>query len=437
MTNVKCIGNLKLDIGNLTFYMVDIKFIRENPSLVSKAAKDKNYPVDVDHILEIDRKYIELLQIVQSLREERNALTKEIKGKPTNEQLAKGKTLGEKLQKQDNALNAVKEELDMALLQVPNVAKSDVKVGKNDTENDVIRKHKDPGKFSFTPKDHVELGEMLDIIDIERATKVSGARFAYLKNEGALLEFALVQLAFEMLIKEGFTPIVPPVLIKTETMRGMGYMEHGGAEDMFALDKDDLILVGTAEHAIVPMHKDEVFEKKDLPKRYVGFSPAFRREAGSYGKDTKGIIRVHQFDKVEMVSYVPQGEDDKEHEYLVSLEEKLFQLLDIPYQVVKMCTGDLGFPTARKYDLEAWMPAQNKYREVTSASTITDFQSRRLHIKYQDGAEKKFVNVLNGTAFAIGRTMVAILENYQKEDGSVVIPEVLRKYIGKDSIQPR
>lgn len=416
--------------------MIDIKFIRENAAAVAESSKAKNYPIDVGHLLKIDAAYLELLHKVQVLREERNAFTKEIKGKPTDEQLAKGKTLREKLEKEEHALNALKEELDTLLLQVTNPAKSDVKVGKNDTENDVVRTHKEPTKLSFTPKDHVEIGERLNIIDIDRATKVSGARFAYLKNEGALLEFALVQFAMETLLKEGFTPVVPPVLIKTEIMRGMGYMEHGGDEDMFVLPKDDLVLVGTAEHAVVPMHKDEVFAKDELPKRYVGFSAAFRREAGSYGKDTKGIIRVHQFDKVEMVSYVAQGEDDKEHEYFVSLEEKFFQSLDIPYQVVKMCTGDLGFPTARKFDIEAWIPSQNKYREVTSASTITDFQSRRLNIKYQDGPEKKYVNILNGTAFAIGRTIVAILENYQQEDGSVVIPEVLRKYIGKDKIAP-
>lgn len=417
--------------------MLDIKFIRENPSLVSKSAAAKNYPVDIDHLLEIDRAYVELFKKVQTLREERNVFTKAASNAVKEERssyIEKGRELKQGLEKQEHALAALKEELDMLLMQVTNPAKSDVKFGKNDTENDVVRKHKEPSKFSFTPKDHVALGEMLDIIDIERAAKVSGARFAYLKNEGALLEFALVQLALETLIKEGFTPVVPPVLIKKETMWGMGYMEHGGDEDMFQIPKDDLVLVGTAEHAIVPMHMDEVFDKKDLPKRYVGFSPAFRREAGSYGKDTKGIIRVHQFDKVEMVSYVPQGEDDKEHEYFVSLEEKFFQMLDIPYQVIKMCTGDLGFPTARKYDLEAWIPSQEKYREVTSASTITDFQSRRLNIKYQDGNEKKYVNILNGTAFAIGRTIVAILENYQQEDGSVVIPEVLRKYVGKEKI---
>lgn len=211
-------------------------------------------------------------------------------------------------------------------------------------------------------------------------------------------------------------------------------MENGGDEDMYILDKDDLVLVGTSEQSIVAMHRDEVLNAKDLPRRYVGFSTCFRREAGSYGKDTRGILRAHQFDKVEMVSYTKQGEDDKEHEYLLSLEEKLLKSLGLPYQVVKMCTGDLGYPAARKYDLEAWIPSENKYREVTSTSTTTDFQSRRLNIKYQDGNEKKYVNILNGTAFST-RPIIAILENYQQEDGSIKIPQALQKYIGKDLIK--
>jgi seryl-tRNA synthetase len=284
----------------------------------------------------------------------------------------------------------------------------------------------------------------MDMIDAT-GTKVSGSRFAYLKGDLVLLEFALVQFAMETLVKEGFTPIIPPVLIKKEITEGLGYWHAGGNEDYYLVSdfnvdegKDEkenpLYLVGTAEHAIVPMHKDEVFQKKDLPKRYVGFSSAFRREAGTYGKDTKGILRVHQFDKVEMVSFVPEEDDEAEHEYLLSLEEKLFQALEIPYQVIKMCTGDLGFPVARKYDLEAWMPGQNKYREVTSVSTVTDFQSRRLNIKYLDGSDKKYVHILNGTAFAIGRTIIAIMENQQQIDGSILVPKVLQKYIGKEKI---
>ncbi len=415
--------------------MLDIKFIRENPQLVKQGAKNKGIVVDIDNLLKIDEKFRALDASVQKLREERNTNSSQIKGKPTKEQIKKGQEIKEKLEKAEKELTEKQSELKNLVLEIPNPPKNDVKIGKDESENDVVKKYKEPRKFIFKPKDHLELGEALDILDVERASRVSGARFAYLKNDGVLLELALVQLAMKTLIKEGFTPVIPPTLIKKETMKGLGYMENGGEEDMYHLEKDDLYLVGTAEHSIVPMHMGEVFDKKELPKRYVAFSSAYRREAGSYGKDTKGIIRVHQFDKVEMVSYVPQGEDDKEHDYLLYIEEKLFQLLEIPYQVVKMCTGDLGFPAARKYDIEAWMPGQNKYREVTSVSTITDFQSRRLNIKYQDGNEKKFVNILNGTAFAIGRTIVAILENYQQEDGSVEIPKVLQNIVGKSVIK--
>ena len=408
--------------------MIDLKFLRENPGLIQKSASDKGVEIDIAHILEIDKKFQELSSSVQKLREERNRLAKE-------RNIEEGKNLKVRLEKEEQSAKAVEEELRNYLLKIPNPASGDVKVGKSDEKNEVVREEGKPTKFNFTPRDHLEIGEKLDIIDIERASKVSGTRFAYLKNDGALLEFAIVQFAFELLIKEGFIPIVPPVLIKKEIMQNLGYMENGGEEDMFRLPEDDMVFVGTAEQSIVPMHKDEVFGRSDLPKRYVGFSSSFRREAGSYGKDTKGILRVHQFDKVEMVSFTSAENDDREHEYLLSLEEKLWQALEIPYQVVKMATGDLGFPVARKYDLEAWIPSQNKYREVTSTSTTTDFQARRLNIKYQDGEDKKFAHILNGTAYAVGRTIVAILENYQQEDGSVLVPEVLQKYVGKSVIK--
>jgi len=413
--------------------MIDLNFLRENPETIQKSAKDKNIDINIDHVLEIDKKYKELSTAVQKLREERNILTNSIKGKPTTEQMGKGKTLKEKLEKQESAAKAVWEELKIEILKIPNPAKPDVEVGKNDTENKILRKVGKPTKFNFKPKDHLELGEKLDIIDVQRASKISGARFYFLKNEGVLLEFALRELAFEIILKEGFIPVLPPVLIKKEVMRGLGYMEKGGDEDMYIFEKDDLVLVGTSEQSIVSMHRDEVLEERELPKRYVGFSTCFRREAGSYGKDTRGILRAHQFDKIEMVSYVKQGEDDKEHEYLLSLEEKLLQALEIPYQVVKMCTGDLGFPAARKYDLEAWVPSENKYREVTSTSTTTDFQSRRLNIKYKNKNKTEFVNILNGTAFST-RPIVAILENYQQEDGSILIPKVLQKYLNSEKI---
>lgn len=411
--------------------MIDIQFIRQNPSLVQRKAKEKNIVVNIDHVLHIDTAYRELSTQVQQLQSERNTYAKE-------RNIEKGKALKEVLDKKEHDLSALKEELRTELYKLPNLAHDDVKIGKDDTENDVIRTVGEKPSFNFTPKDHLDLGEALDMIDVKRAAKVSGSRFAYLKGDLVLLEFALIQFAMETLVKEGFIPVIPPVLIQKDITEGLGYWQAGGNEDYYFVndtgEKKEYYLVGTAEHALVPMHKDELFQKKDLPKRYVGFSSAFRREAGTYGKDTRGILRVHQFDKVEMVSFVTEEDDDREHEYLLSLEEKLFQALEIPYQVIKMCTGDLGFPVARKYDIEAWMPGQEKYREVTSVSTVTDFQSRRLNIKYQDGSDKKYIHILNGTAFAIGRTIIAIMENQQQIDGSILIPKVLQKYIGKEKI---
>ncbi|MBP6881921.1 MAG: serine--tRNA ligase [Candidatus Levybacteria bacterium] len=417
--------------------MIDIKILRANPEVIQAASLAKGVVINAEHILKIDQRHKELALELQTLQEERNASTKDIHGAPTEEQISKGREIKEKVEKVEAAVKALKEELDAELLKIPNPSKPDVKIGKDDTENEVLRTVGVPTDFAFTPKDHLELGQSLDILDTEKAAEVSGARFTYLKNEGVLLEFALKQLAFETLMKEGFVPVLPPVLIKNSVMEGLGYTAMGEAENIFTLDKDGLYLVGTSEQSVVPLHMNDVLEKSDLPRRYVSYSTCFRREAGSYGKDTKGIFRVHQFNKVEMVSFVEEGDDDREHEYMLSLEEKFFQMLDIPYQVVGICTGDLGFNAARKYDIEAWVPSQKKYREVTSTSTVTDFQSRRLNMRYNDNGERKYLSVLNGTAFSMNRPIVAILENYQQEDGSVIIPEVLRKYIGKDRISPR
>ena len=410
--------------------MIDLKFLRENSEKIKEGAAAKNIVIDVAKILEFDEKLRSLSMEVQDLRAERNAAAKD-------RNIEKGREIKGKLDVLEPELTSLEEELKNLMLQIPALPKDDVKVGKNDTENDVVKKVGEPTKFTFKPKDHLELGESLDIIDVVRAAKVSGARFGYLKNEGALLELAIVNYAMEKLVKKGFIPVVPPTIISKETMKALGYMENGGEEDMFQIEHEDKVLVGTAEQSIVPMHKDETFDAKQLPIRYIGYSSSFRREAGSYGKDTRGILRVHEFHKVEMVSYVPEGIDDQEHEFLRETEEEFFTDLKIPYQLIKMCTGDLGFPAARKYDIEAWIPTQEKYREVTSTSTTTDFQARRLNIRYKDGDEKKYVNILNGTAFAIGRTLVAILENYQQEDGSVMIPEVLQKFTGFDRISPK
>ncbi len=410
--------------------MLDIKFIRENPDLIVKKSKEKGVDVDIDQILQIDAKRKELDQKVQEIREKRNKHTLGINGKPTDEQIETGKQIKEEVETAEAEFNKVNEDLEKLLYAIPNPIKDDVPVAADESGNEVIKKVGEPKQFGFSVKDHLEIGEALDIIDVKTAAKISGARFYYLKNEGALLEFALKQFAFEILMKNGFNPIIPPVLVNKQIMVDLGYTQMGEDENIFEISNDDKYLVGTSEQSIVPMYKDEVLNKSELPKRYAGFSTCFRREAGSYGKDTKGIIRVHQFDKVEMVSFVEQGKDDEEHEFMLKIEEELFGALDIPYQVLKICSGDLGFNAARKYDIEAWLPSQEKYREVTSTSTVTDFQSRRLNMRYQDGDEKKFLNVLNGTAFSMARPIVAILENYQQEDGSVIVPEVLRKYMG-------
>ena len=417
--------------------MLDINLIREKPHQIQSASLAKGVSIDIDLILKLDKQIQDLQREIQHIREKRNAFTKKITDKPSLEYIEKGKKIKEELDKKEETFKIISVELDSMLLTIPNPAKPDVKIGKDESENEVIKSYGKPKKFSFIVKDHLEIGESLDIIDVKKAAFISGARFDYLKNDGALLENALRQFAFDVLLKEGFIPVIPPVLIKHEIMEGLGYTAMGEAENIFSLDKDGLYLVGTSEQSVVPLHMNDTLQIEDLPKRYVSFSACFRREAGSYGKDTKGILRVHQFNKVEMVSFVPEGQDDKEHEYLLSLEEKFYQLLDIPYQIIRICTGDLGFNAARKYDINAWIPSQNKFREVTSVSTVTDFQSRRLNMKYQDGDEKKYLQVLNGTAFSMNRPIVAILENYQQEDGSVIIPEVLRKYIGKDIIKPK
>jgi len=420
--------------------MLDIKYIRENTEKVKAGVAAKQFdPSLVDALLELDRKRRELMGQTEELRAKRNENAEKLKEqtqkgqKPDESLIEEGKKIKEELKEKEPQLTVLNEEFNKSLKEIPNPPAGDVITGKDDTENEVIRKWGEPKEFNFNVKDFAELGESLGIVDVERAAKVSGARFFYLKGDGVLMQFALERFALETLMTEGFVPVIPPVLIKKESMAGMGYMEHGGEEDMYVLDKDGLILVATSEQSIGPMHMDEVFDASELPKRYMGFSTCFRREAGSYGKDTKGAFRVHQFQKVEMFSYTKPENGDKEHEFLLSIEEKFLQALGIPYQVAKMCSGDLGLPASRKYDLEGWFPSQKKYRELTSTSTTTDYQARRLNTKYREGDKTEYVHMLNGTAFS-QRPILAILENYQQEDGSVVVPEVLRKWVGKEKI---
>jgi seryl-tRNA synthetase len=413
--------------------MLDINFIRQNPEKVKEGCKKKQAEIDIDKLLELDKKRREILKEVEQLRHQRNIISG--KKKLAQEEIERARDLKEKIKSLEEKFKVVDKELQELMFQVPNLPQENVPVGKDENDNVVIKKVGKIPKFNFQPKDHLEIGENLDIIDIKRAAKVSGTRFGYLKKEAVLLEFGLIRFVFEKLIKKGFIPIIPPVMMKKDMMRGMGYIEQTDVEEAYWLPKDDLFLAGTAEQPIGTMHSGEVFDGDDLPRRYVGFSTCFRREAGSYGKDTRGIFRVHQFDKVEMFSFVKPEDSQKEHKLFLSIEEELMRNLKIPYQVVNICTGDLGFPAAAKYDIEAWFPGQQRYRETHSTSNCTDFQARRLNIRYRDKSGKlNFVHTVNGTAFAIGRTIIAILENYQRKDGKVDIPKVLQKYLGFKTI---
>jgi len=413
--------------------MLDIKFIRENPDKVEQTCKNKQVKVDIDKLLKIDEKKRGIQTELEKIFAQKNKASKEItKAKDKKEKqkiISKMQKIDKKGDKLKENLKKIDKEFETLMYQVPNMPLDDVPKGKSENDNLVMRKVGEKTKFDFKPKDYLEIAEKLDLIDVKRAAKVSGTRFGYLKNQAVLLEFALINLAFDTLVKQKFIPIIPPVMIKSDKIRGMGYLEQADVEEAYYLPKDDLFLAGTAEQPIGTMHADETFEEKNLAKRYLGFSSCFRREAGSYGKDTKGIFRVHQFDKIEMFSFCHPDKSVQEHQFILSCQEKLMKLLKIPYQVIHICTADLGNPAAAKYDIEAWIPSEQRYRETHSASNCTDFQARRLNIRYRDKNNKlNFVHTLNGTGFAMGRTIIAIIENYQQKDGSIKVPEVLQKY---------
>jgi seryl-tRNA synthetase len=414
--------------------MLDIKFIRENPEKVKEGCQKKGVRVDVDRILEIDKKKRETITALEDMRAKKNKASKDI-AEAKSEQgkkkiIMEMKELDKGNDRLEKSLKDLDEEFRSLLSVIPNLPLDDVPVGKSEKENVVLEEIGEKTKFDFQPKDYMEIGEKLDLIDIKRAAKTSGTRFGFIKKEAALLEFAIVNFAIEKLVKRGFVLVIPPVMIKTEMARGMGFLEQADANEAYYLPQDDLYLVGTAEQPLGTMHAGETFEEKDLPCRYIGFSTCFRREAGSYGKDTKGIFRVHQFDKVEMFSFCRPEDSQKEHKFFLETEKELMSELKIPYRVLQMCTGDLGFPTASKYDIEAWIPSENRYRETHSTSNCTDFQARRLSIRHK---KKKggldFVHTINGTAFAVGRTLIAIIENYQQKDGSLKVPAALQKYL--------
>ncbi len=414
--------------------MLDINFIRENSNKLKEACEKKQVKVDVDKILELDKKKRGLMTEIEALKAEQNKISRG--GKENNVLIVQAKEIKEKIKSLEPELKNIEEKLLPLLLSLPNIPFDDVPVGKDDSQNVIMRQVGKQPKFAFSVKDYMQLGESLDLIDTERAGKVAGSRFGYIKNQLALLEFALINLVIDTVKKESFIAVIPPVMLKEEMARGTGYFEAGDKDEAYFLQQDNMFLVGTSEQSLIAMHANEILDEKKLPLRYVGFSTCFRREAGSYGKDTKGILRVHQFDKLEMVIFSKQEDSKKEHELILSIEEKLMKALGLPYQVINICTGDLGRPAAKKYDIETWLPSENKYRETHSCSNCTDFQARRLNIRYKDkNGKMQFAHTLNGTAFAIGRILIMIMENYQQKDGSIKVPKALQKYCSFKTIK--
>ncbi|MFH1218336.1 MAG: serine--tRNA ligase [Candidatus Peregrinibacteria bacterium] len=419
--------------------MLDIKFIAENPDIIKKGAQKKHVEVDIDKILKLYEERNSILQKLETLRAKQNKVSKEIPTTTDKDALLKEmKKVKEEQKSLEPKIAKLEEQLNALVLDIPNPPLASVPDGKDENDNKVLRTHGKKPTFDFEPKDHIALGKSLDIIDIERGARTSGTRFYYLKNDAVLLEFALIQFVLEKLTKKGFSPIIPPVLVKEEAMFATGFFP-ADRNEIYHVNpaEDDLYLVGTAEVPLNMLHATEIIPEKDLPLHYCGFSTCFRREAGSYGKDTAGIIRVHQFDKVEMFIFCKPEESEKKHEFILETEEEIMKELGFHYQVVNICGGDLGAPAAKKYDIEVWIPTQNKFRELTSCSNCTDFQARRSQIRFKTEKGTIHVHTLNGTAVAIARALVAILENFQNEDGSVNIPKPLQKYMGnKTKITP-
>lgn len=412
--------------------MLDINFIRDNLELVKTAAKNKNREVDFDRLLILDDRRRTLIGTIEQLRGERNKLS----GSDSVDNRERGKKIKEDLKKWAEELKNLEQEFHNLMLMVPNVPHKDVPVGEDAAENIEVKKWGTLPKFDFQPKDHVELAKKLDLIDFERGVKVGGFRTYFLKNEAAQMELAVIFYAFQKLINKGYTPLTAPTLVREFTLIGNGQFPWG-KEEVYHMEKDDLYLAGTAEVPVTAYFADEILSEKDLPKKFVAYSPCFRREIGSYGKDTKGAYRVHQFNKIEQVIISTNDEENslRLHEELLANAEEIIQDLKLPYRVLLMCTGDMGEPQVKKYDIETWMPSRNGYGETMSNSYMGDFQTRRLKIRYRTkNGEMKFCHSLNNTAIASPRILIAILENYQNPDGSVNVPEVLEPLIGKKII---
>jgi seryl-tRNA synthetase len=414
--------------------MIDPRLLRDDPDAIRESVRRRGSKVDLDALIELDAKLRAARQQAEVLRASQKEAGREIAtlaGEAKDNAIAGVAELATQVKTAAAEVDRLEADFELAWLEVPNLVAKDAADGFSEEDNLEVKR---VGTGMTEGTDHAQLGESLGIIDTIRAAKVSGSRFGYLKGQGAMLEFSLVRWAMDHLQAEGFTPMIPPVLVREQALVGTGFFPEA-AEQVYEVSKDELFLVGTAEVPLAAYHSDEILTPEELPVRYAGFSTCFRREAGTYGKDTAGIFRVHQFDKVEMFVFIDPAESEAEHERLLAVEETLVGELEIPYRVVNVAAGDLGASAAKKYDIEAWFPGEQSYREITSCSNTTDYQARRLKVRTRTDTGNEIVHTLNGTACAVGRTILALLENHQQPDGSVVIPEALRRYTGFDIIE--
>jgi len=420
--------------------MIDPNLIREKPRKVRRNLQARNTPLQIlDDWVDADNKRSELIQKIEPLRKERNEASKNTKGKPDEATIKRIKELKKEIEELENDLKEVEEDWNRLIHQIPNMHELDVPIADDESGNIIMAEKGNIIHFDDYPaKDHLEVALDLDIIDFEAGAKVAGSQFYYLKNEGVLLENALIQYGLHKMVEKGYQLMSTPDMAKSRYYLGTGYAPKGDEAQTYEIKDTDLGLIATAEVTMAGYHADEIFDKKDLPKKYAALSHCFRKEAGAYGKYSKGLYRVHQFAKLEMFAYCTPDKSDEIHEEMLAIEEEIMNDLCLPYQVLMMCTGDLGAIAAKKYDVEAWMPGRGEYGEVTSTSNTTDYQARNLNIRYKnDDGENEYVHMLNGTAIALSRIPIAILENFQEEDGSVTIPRVLVPYMGMESIKPK
>jgi len=421
--------------------MLDAKFVRENIEIIKESLRNRNYALSLDEFLKFEEQRRSLLKEAEELRNRRNVVSEEIgrlriqKQDATN-LIEEMKLVSDQIKAFDAQLKMLEENTNEFLLNVPNVPHHSVPVGKDETGNVEIRRWGEPRQFDFEPLNHWDIGAILDILDFDRASKIAGARFSLTKGAGAKLERALMNFMLDLNTAKGYTEVFPPIIVNKESMRGTGQLPKFEME-LFKISDPEFYLIPTAEVPVTNIHRNEILQEKDLPISYTAYTPCFRREAGSYGKDVRGLIRQHQFNKVELVKFVRPEDSYHELESLTNAAEDILQKLGLPYRVVALCTGDIGFAASKTYDLEVWLPGQQKYREISSCSNFIDFQARRANIRFRREGKKgtEFVHTLNGSSLAIGRTLVAILENFQQQDGSVVVPDVLRTYMGMEVIK--